>query len=427
MKKNVKKGFTLVELIAVVVVLIIVLLIALNKVRNSSHAAKKKSISANAITYIKAVKEKAGEDVVDSEILDTGVYSVDDLKEVGISITGKMPDEGYILLNDFNVESYCLSYGSYQVTDVDNLESVVEGNCSDEFAEMNTYYHENILPNLTLDKYEFSYLTNSYQLFEVPVSGKYRIELWGAKGGNNPTGVGNGAYTSGEISLKKNQKVYLYVGSKGGATAASVSQYIAGGYNGGGATNGQNCCGRTYGSGGGATDVRIFSSTPSSEDLEFDSEVGLNSRLMVAAGGGGGFNGAGGGYAGGLTGQDAQTNNGYGPGGGATQSSGGVNTRNSIANGSFGKGGTGGNSGLSTGGGGGYYGGAGSEHIDAAGGGSSYISGYSGCTKHSSGMTFSYAIMKAGNEEMPSYTSATMTGNEGNGYARITLLFPFGT
>ena len=148
---------------------------------------------------------------------------------------------------------------------------------------------------------------------------------------------------------------------------------------------------------------------------------------MVAAGGGGGFNGDGGGYAGGLTGQNAQTNNGYGPGGGATQTSGGVNTRNSIANGSFGKGGTGGNSGLSTGGGGGYYGGAGSEHIDAAGGGSSYISGYSGCTKHSSGKTFSYAIMKAGNEEMPSYTSGTMTGNEGNGYARITLLFPFGT
>ncbi|MBR5663004.1 MAG: prepilin-type N-terminal cleavage/methylation domain-containing protein [Bacilli bacterium] len=426
MKRINKKGFTLVELIAVVVVLIIVFLIAMSKIRNSSLTAKKKAISANAISYMKLVKDKAGEDVADNELLDSGVYSVDDLKDMGIKLSGRTPDSGYVLINDFDIISYCLVYDEYKVTNVEDTDTVVEGNCFSDLAEMNAYYNENIYPNLDLNKYEYSYLSNNYQLFTAPVKGKYKIELWGAKGGNNPIGVGNGAYTSGEIVLQKNQKVYLYIGSKGGATRESVSEYIAGGYNGGGYTNGQSCCGRTYGSGGGATDIRIFSSQPSEEDLVVDSENGLNSRVMVAAGGGGGFNGSGGGYAGGLKGQNAQSNNGYGPGGGATQTAGGVNTRNSIANGSFGKGGSGGNSGLSTGGGGGYYGGAGSEHIDAAGGGSSYISGYSGCASHSSGIVFLNPEMKAGNESMPSYTNEAMTGNEGNGYVRITMLFSLG-
>ena len=112
MKKN---AFTLVELIAVVVVLIIVFLIAINKVRNSSLAAKKKSINASAISYIKLVKDKAGEDVADNELLDSGVYSVDDLKDMGIKLSGRTPDSGYVLINDFEVISYCLVYDEYKI------------------------------------------------------------------------------------------------------------------------------------------------------------------------------------------------------------------------------------------------------------------------------------------------------------------------
>lgn len=74
------------------------------------------------------------------------------------------------------------------------------------------------------------------------------------------------------------------------------------------------------------------------------------------------------------------------------------------------------------------------------GGGSSFISGYEGCNaisaestenniihtnqpNHYSGKVFVDTVMKAGDEEMPTHDgTGTMTGNSGNGYARITYL-----
>lgn len=107
----------------------------------------------------------------------------------------------------------------------------------------------------------------------------------------------------------------------------------------------------------------------------------------MVAGGGGGCYGTltsciGGGSGGGLKGYDASTSNGYGPGFGATQISGGaagVATTENLTgqSGTFGIGGSRGT--MAGGGGGGYYGGGGSAHIDASGGGSSYISGHTGC------------------------------------------------
>jgi len=98
------------------------------------------------------------------------------------------------------------------------------------------------------------------------------------------------------------------------------------------------------------------------------------------------------------------------------------------------------------GGGGGYYGGGRGHHAPGAGG-SSYISGHSGaiaitsqtditpksgcsngttdisCSYHYSNKIFTNPDMKAGNEKLPTHDLAsTMTGNSGNGYARITLI-----
>ena len=78
-------------------------------------------------------------------------------------------------------------------------------------------------------------------------SGWYRIELWGASGGN---GKGLGAYTSGVIELEEEDRLYFFVGKAGDASH-----------------------------GGGSTDVRLINnSTPE----------GYQSRIMVAAGGGSG-------------------------------------------------------------------------------------------------------------------------------------------
>ncbi|MEG0026494.1 MAG: glycine rich domain-containing protein, partial [Bacilli bacterium] len=174
---------------------------------------------------------------------------------------------------------------------------------------------------------------------------------------------------------------------------------------------------------------------------------GANQRLMVAGGGGGAAEthnaNQTGGNAGGLTGtgniyewdQCLLSRNMHG-----TQNSGN----------SFGSGGNGLSiSGPSTGGGGGgggYYGGQADtdsnndcnpavKTYSAGGGGSSFISGYSGCNavntngvhtgqpNHYSGKIFTSSSMINGSNSMPNPRgSGTITGNSGNGYAKITYI-----
>ena len=313
-------------------------------------------------------------------------------------------------------------------------------------------------------KAEFNY-TGSTQVYTVPTSGYYKMEAWGAQGGSvTENGEipkaegGKGAYTYGEIYLESGTNLYIQVGGQGSKSAASTAQDLSGGYNGGGGTKGQNCCSRSFGTGGGATDIRL--SGGAWNDLS-----SLKSRIMVAAGGGGAFNGTNvgswsnpGGYGGGLHGGDGSQGTfeagQWCSGLGATQTSGGKITTdceksdnfNGEKTGSFGIGGGYSSTGEAvTGGGGGYYGGSKSGHIASAGGGSSFISGYKGCVAissessltpktgctdgttniecsyHYSGKKFQNAKMIAGNDKMPNHEgTGTMTGNSGNGYVKIS-------
>jgi hypothetical protein len=106
--------------------------------------------------------------------------------------------------------------------------------------------------------------------FEVPKTGEYRIECWGAQGGANG---GLGAYTCGTIRLKKGDTLYICIGEKGETSTATK-----GGFNGGGYSSNQSLA-----SGGGATDIRLTRG-----DTVYNQES-LASRIMVAAGGSGGY------------------------------------------------------------------------------------------------------------------------------------------
>ena len=318
------------------------------------------------------------------------------------------------------------------------------------------YISRNIITKLN-DKYtfdvarqwEFDY-TGNYQTFTVPTDGYYNIELWGAGGtvntGTSPNTAGRGAYTKGIIYLTKGENIYVYVGGSEINKVENNYWVSEGGYNGGGP--GES-------SGGGATDVRLTSGNWN----DFNS---LKSRIMVAAGGGGGtyINVSAGlqrGDGGAFYGIDAKFSD-Y-SGHGATQISGGkpgsvfsgvidpAETEN--MSGKFGIGGYGINAAgyygySSSGGGGGYYGGGHGNHPGnswpGGGGGSSFISGLYGCdaisessiegniihtgqSKHYSGKVFYNGMMIAGDASMPTHAgSSTMIGNEGNGYAKISLL-----
>lgn len=285
---------------------------------------------------------------------------------------------------------------------------------------------------------------SSAQEFTTPVKGSYQFELWGAQGGSsypntNSTGTlvagGKGAYTKGIMTLNANEKVYVYVGEKGGTGSATnpASDTFNGGGSGGSSYQGG-------GAGGGATDIRLVAGY-------WNDTKSLRSRIMVAAGGAGASNwtnAAIGGYGGALTGGAGILNSGSAShtlATGGTQTSGGKGGSTSPNNGDAGKFGIGGNSqaGHGSGGGGGYYGGGGGGYVDSGvssgAGGSSFISGHTGCNAidksgnhtatpvHYSGKKFTSTSMIAGNGSMPNPRgSGNITGNTGNGYAKITLV-----
>ena len=292
------------------------------------------------------------------------------------------------------------------------------------------------------------------QTFTAPINTSYKIECWGASGGNSyndgynpPTYTntvygGKGGYCSGWIALPHNISVYVYVGQSG--EGINLTKTFNGGGKGGTVYDGK--------SGGGATDIRLTSGIWS----EFNS---LKTRILVAAGGGGAqhyHNGSKGGYAGGLQGQDGFYSHGisdetFAVPTGATQNSGGKGGKGS-GDGFDGAFGIGGNSvnvnGLDSGqidgsgGGGGYYGGGGASFnkfnvVVSGSGGSSFISGYIGCDaisesstedniihtgqpNHYSGYVFTNSVMIDGGSVMPSPSGGTEIGHEGNGYCVIT-------
>ena len=306
------------------------------------------------------------------------------------------------------------------------------------------------LAALNVSKYDFAY-NGTYQTFRAPVNGTYTIQLWGAEGGGNAGG--KGGYVRGDITLEKDDILYIYVGQHypHGVTYASA-------FNGGGLVQAEP--GTSYGlpnrysTGGGATDVRLVSGN-------WNNFESLKSRIMVAGGGGGGYEnynylygGAGGGLKGsnGTMGSSGGVTISYG----GTQISGGQGGTGTNTNGfpgGFGYGGSATKKYLAAGGGGYYGGGTSGVSNSTAGtgaGGSSFISGHNGCnaideasiqsqiihtgqSNHYSGYTFTNTKMVDGNgynwttvkssyTGMPSYSSyGTMTGNSGNGYARITL------
>jgi hypothetical protein len=172
--------------------------------------------------------------------------------DVSVSSTGYKFTDAVMISGDSNVPN-----------NPDNQNNTV-GNSGNGYAK---------IVNLSTGKTTgFSY-TGSSQSYTVPNDGEYKIELWGAAGGSSlldggtrsPVYIyrcytghcsgGNGAYTSGQITLKKGEVLYFYVGGKGADGVKRITSL--GGYNGGGDGDHDNQDDETSGGGGGATDVRV--------------------------------------------------------------------------------------------------------------------------------------------------------------------------
>lgn len=248
--------------------------------------------------------------------------------------------------------------------------------------------------------------------------GTYKLECWGAQGGNcywssveRPGSLGG--YSSGILKITSKTNLFCYVGGAG--ERRTIVSMGGGGFNGGGHAYSYTSS-NPSGAGGGGSDIRIGTDS-------------LYSRVIVAGGGGGaGYDNSGNyGYGGGTVGGTQTVNsNSERQANGGSQTNGGINKSGYTTSGAFGVGGNGTQQ-WTSGGGGGWYGGAGC-YCDYAGGGSGYVYTSSTAKNYPSGclLNSSYYLSNAqtiaGNQSFPSPTGDTETGHSGNGYVRITKL-----
>ena len=258
--------------------------------------------------------------------------------------------------------------------------------------------------------YLFAYKDSEYE-FIVPKSGIYRLEVWGAEGGNSiangtlQQNAGQGGYSNGEVVLQSGEKLYINIGGKG-EDGVLEQDDIQGGYNGGGLSHWDKSDDEASGGGGGATHIA------KSSGLLSTLENNKDAILIVAGGGGGGsfasYGGSGGGYVG--------------------NSVSGSSAGSQTSGYQFGLGGPGVENINSPGGGGGsgYYGGSGGSRSEAAGSGGS---GYIGNSLLNNKIMYCYNCTES--QETATKTVSTTCSVEtpnkncakkGNGYAKITYI-----
>ena len=287
---------------------------------------------------------------------------------------------------------------------------------------------------------DFSY-TGSVEEFMVPKDGVYKLEVWGAQGGNS---LDNGVlssnkyyagYSKSNIKLNKNDKLYVTVGGRG--EDGKLNNIAKGGFNGGGNGTWDHQDDEALAGGGGATSIQ----NSLLGDGQLKNYENNKSSVLIVAGGSAG-NGMtvhsdyfskykfsyGGGFIGGVGGTTKNGNsNDYTIFNAATQNSGytfGLGQSTDDITGNYNQ--------EAPGAGGGWYGGLALTNTVAAtlpysyaGGGSGYIGNYLLTNK----AMYCYNCEESADDNTRTIsttcTSETPTENcakKGNGYARITLI-----
>ena len=391
---NNKKGFTLVEVLAVIVILGLMSVIIVPKVINTVNDSEKKSYEAsvnNLVNSLNSISIDKKANLISFEgcsiDFDNDVNTCTDL-----DFSGELPTSGSITVDrDGNVNGIVVyENNGFQI--INN--EVVGINIGTEFV--------------------FDY-TGGEQTFKVVSSGYYKLETWGAQGGCAETYIGGyGGYSAGEVFLENGNTLYINVGGKGhDALEFGYGIRNAGGYNGGGYAY-QDSTTRKNAGGGGATHVALKSGLLSSLENDID-------KILIVSGGGSGvyraqkienrYNGnSGGGYIGGYTDisyAGTQTS-GYRFGQAGSE----INSTSTSR---------------ISGGGGGFYGGIGRWDKFAGGG-----SGYIGNQQLKNKVMYCYQCDEAnGKDDDDIRTIATENVSEtpisnyakiGNGFAKITYL-----
>ena len=156
-----KKGFTLVELLAVIVILAIIALITIPMITGVVGKVRKGAAESSAYGYIDAVEKyvmldnTSGNNTVNLN----GIYQVDRLSELGVKVKGKKPSSGNVELEKGYIASATLCIDNYKIV-IENdkvKKTIKENNCSIDLAPGLYDGQGNFLSS-------FNYLNETYHL-----------------------------------------------------------------------------------------------------------------------------------------------------------------------------------------------------------------------------------------------------------------------
>lgn len=128
-----KKGFTLIEVLAIIVILAIIAVITVPIVLNVIDNSKKGSAKDSAYGYVDSVnKLYVSKSMGNSEFdIPDDYYTVSELKAMGVSVSGDEPiGNSWVSVMDNEVVSGCLQFGGYKAFITDGVVGdVLKGEC----------------------------------------------------------------------------------------------------------------------------------------------------------------------------------------------------------------------------------------------------------------------------------------------------------
>ena len=186
MMKN-KKGFTLIEVLAVIVIIGVIALISVPVVGNITENSKRSGIKTSVTHYMKALEQEANLDVTESDleqdrltINKDGTYIVNG-KLKKLDIKGSIPSNGTVCINDAgDVKSYSVIIDGYVVSNTNGTQKIEKGDtplsitCNVEVEEVEIKIPSDQLVCTQTKKIEIVYPT--YE--EVEKQYKFNDSAW---------------------------------------------------------------------------------------------------------------------------------------------------------------------------------------------------------------------------------------------------------